>query len=326
MDKSTKDYHFGFSTTAMDVVERFCSEAGVQKRGVAVVTGGNSGIGVETVRALSFSGCSTVVLCSRNVQAGEQVAESINKELKEKNVSSVVVVQTLDLSDLQSVRECAASLLSSYAEIQYLVLNAGVMACPLTRTKQGFEQQIGVNHLGHFYLTHALLPALKAAGRKGNESRIISVSSLAHKMGSLNLDDLNYEKRNYWSWKAYGDSKLANVLFGKYLAQNLENDNILVYCVHPGSIVTNLQQYSLLSRIIQKLFFILPGQTFISTKTIPQGAATTVFAILAPDIPSGSYLSDCQIAESTAASKDMDMAAKLWSTSTQLITNAGFDM
>ena len=297
---------FGFYSTALDVATQLGTDRA--KDSIAVVTGGNSGIGVETVRALSHIGCQ-VILCARNVSSATTVADEINAT----ETSGCVTVQEMDLADLRSVKAAAETILSKQKKIQYLVLNAGVMACPLSRTAQGLEMQFGTNHVGHFYLTQLLLPAVKAAGEPGKESRIIAVSSLAHKMGSIRLDDLNYDTRWYNSWKAYGDSKLYNVLFARHLATLLKDDNVLVYSLHPGSIVTNLQRHSWYVIPIQKIFF-------FTTKTIEQGASTSVYACLADGIPSGSYLSNCAVAETSGPGNDMESAEKLWTMTEKIIS------
>lgn len=295
---------FGSSSTALEVANQLGDATKASK--VAVVTGGNSGIGVETVRALSHIGCH-VILCARNLDSANKVADEMNA-----SEPGTVTVQELNLADLRTVKAAAEEILKTHDKIHYLVLNAGVMACPLTRTAQGLEMQFGTNHVGHFYLSKLLLPAVKAAGERGNESRIVSVSSLAHKMGSVRTDDLNYETRWYNSWKAYGDSKLYNVLFARHLATLLKDDDVLVYSLHPGSIVTNLQRHSWYVIPIQKIFF-------FTTKSIEQGAATTLVACLAENIPSGSYLADCRITETSQAGADMAVAADLWDLTENII-------
>lgn len=302
----SRDTKFGFKTTALEAVDG-CDLSGK----TALVTGGNSGIGVETVRALATAGCN-VIICSRKVEAGQEVADDIGPSVK-----GAITVEQLDLSDLDNIKACAARILKSHPKIHLLVLNAGVMACPLSRTAQGFEHTMGVCHFGHFYLTQRLLPAVKAAGAPGDESRIISVSSLAHTFGSIDLDDLNWETRRYWSWPAYGQAKLANVLFARELAARLKNDHVLVYSLHPGSIVTNLQRYS---------WYLIPLQymLFLMRKTIPQGASTTIVACTAKGIESGEYLSDCQVTKTSKQGADMEMAKALWDKTCEILKDKGF--
>lgn len=309
---------FNFFTTASDVVKTFPEEA---KGRTAVVTGGNSGIGCETVRALAEAGTANVVLCARNVEAGRRVADEVNSSVK----AEVVKVVELDLADLESVKLAAATIKKAHSGIDYLVLNAGVMACPLMRTKQGLEMQFGTNHVGHFLFAKLLLGPVVAAGTEKSPSRIVVVSSIAHMLGSIRLDDLNYEKRWYEAWSAYGQSKLANVLFARQLAKRLREDgqHTVVYCLHPGSISTGLQKYSLFSRLFQGVFLRLPfrGWFAFSTKTLPEGASTTLAACLAPHErwPSGSYLADCQVGKTSSAGDDEDMMEKLWDATETLV-------
>ena len=193
------------------------------------------------------------------------------------------------------------------------------MACPLSQTKQGFEQQIGVNHIGHFYLTKLLLPKIKASGTAEHPSRIVAVSSLAHLFGAINLEDLNYENRKYGAWASYGQSKLANILFARELAKQMQEEgaHVLVYSLHPGSILTNLQRHMVVMDYITKL---LSPILRLFTKSIPQGAATSLVAATAPDLPNGSYLVDCQVAKSTKAGEDMEMAKALWEKTEELVS------
>lgn len=286
-----------------------------------MVTGGNSGIGEETVRALALAGCANVLLCARNLEAAGAVAAEVNATVK----ADVVRVVELDLADLDSVRSAAAEIKKHHSGIDFLVLNAGVMACPLMRTKQGFEMQFGTNHVGHFLFAKLLLGNVVAAGTESHPSRVVVVSSIAHAMGRIRLEDLNYEHRYYEAWSAYGQSKLANILFARQLAKRLEAEgrrNVLVYCLHPGSIMTGLQKYSLFSRVFQGLFgklSFLRGRFAYSTKTIPEGAATTMVALLVDGIESGSYLSDCQVAKTIKQGEDEEMMKKLWEATEQLV-------
>lgn len=228
-------------------------------------------------------------------------------------MQGAISVHQLDLRDLDSVKECARSIDESVDKLHLLILNAGVMAPPLTRTKQGFEMQIGVNHIGHMYLTKLLLPKMKETCSASVEGRVVSVSSLAHTFGKIDLDDLNYTKRRYSGWGAYGQSKLANVLFSKKLALMMaeEGVNIKAYSLHPGAIETNLQQYT----GYLKWFFIF---FFWMCKSIPQGAATTIVACTR-DLPSGCYLSDCVETEPSKDGQNMDLANKLWDLTESLI-------
>src|SRR5215212_4321857 len=191
------------------------------ERGTFVITGANSGIGLEAAKALGEHGA-RVVLAVRDVAKGEGAAEAIAGDTE---------VRRLDLADLTSVREFAEAW---DGEIDVLVHNAGVMATPERRTKDGFELQIGTNHLGHFALTNLLLPKIT--------DRVVIVASDAHKIGGLDVDDLNWERRRFRRWRAYGQSKLANLLFLLELQRRLDDAGspVRALAAHPGYAATNL--------------------------------------------------------------------------------------
>lgn len=305
-DSQAAKAKLGARTTAIEALR------GVDLTGKqAVVTGGNSGIGVETVRALAHAGAD-VVLCSRSLQAGQKVAEELQPAVKGR-----VVAKQLDLADLRSVKALADDLAASLARLDLLVLNAGVMACPKMHTKDGFEMQIGTNHFGHFYLTKLLLPKMKSSG---SSSRIVAVSSMAHKMGRLDLQDLGFETRKYSSWGSYGQSKLANVLFASELARRLqeEGSSVTAFSLHPGVIKTNLQRHMGFSALV----FNVLGAPFM--KSVAQGAATSVFAATAPELEGkgGAYLADCQVSTPSKAGQDAALAAAFWSKSEELLAAA----
>jgi NAD(P)-dependent dehydrogenase (short-subunit alcohol dehydrogenase family) len=281
----------------------------------AVVTGGNSGIGVETVRALAHAG-SSVILTSRKLEAGNKVAE----EVRASGVKGSIHVEQLDLADLASVHAFTKRLRDKNTRIDKLILNAGVMACPLMYTKDGFEMQIGTNNHGHFALVQDLLPHLKS---QSYPVRIVAVSSLAAFTpkrflgGGIDLDDLHWKNRGYSRWGAYGQSKLANVLFAKALAQRCEGTNIKTYSLHPGSIKTNLQQHVGWIKWLQSI-------PLLPAKTIPQGAATSIYAACSPELESrsGEYLSDCKPCKPPAEWHDQELVEALWKR-TEAEVNAG---
>lgn len=205
-----------------------------QENRVAIVTGANSGIGYETAKALAAKGA-TVVLACRNPGKANAAAELIRNETK----AAKLDVMALDLADLDSVRAFATAFIGKYARLDLLINNAGVMAPPLTKTKQGFELQFGANHLGHFALTGLLMDALKATP----QSRVINVSSNVHHSGKIDFANLNAEK-GYGGWAAYGQSKLANLLFTQELNKRLKNAqvNVIATAAHPGWTATGLQK------------------------------------------------------------------------------------
>ncbi|KAL4425139.1 hypothetical protein ABPG77_008244 [Micractinium sp. CCAP 211/92] len=296
----------GYRTTAIEAL------GGADLTGKqAVVTGGNSGIGVETVRALAHAGAD-VVLCSRSLEAGQKVAEQLQPSVKGK-----IVAKQLDLADLRSVKALADDLTASLARLDLLILNAGVMACPKMQTKDGFEMQIGTNHFGHFYLTKLLLPKMKS---QNCPARVVAVSSTAHTMGRMDLEDLNFERRKYSAWGSYGQSKLANVLFASELARRLRDEGsaVTAFSLHPGVIKTNLSRHMGFSAAVLNVL----GAPFM--KTVEQGAATSVFAATAPELEGkgGAYLADCQVATPNKAGQDASLAAAFWDKSEELLAAA----
>ena len=197
-----------------------------------VVTGANSGIGLGAVRSLVRSGCDVVMAC-RNLVKAESAASAVRSEYP----SATIRVEQLDLADLESVRALVDRLADSAHPIDVLMNNAGVMAVDRSTTRQGFEMQLGTNHLGHFALTGLMLPLLDASG-----GRIVNVSSLGHRLGSMKFDDPMSEQRRYSRWGAYFDSKLANLLFTRELDRRLRAAGSRVDCLaaHPGTASTEL--------------------------------------------------------------------------------------
>jgi len=277
---------------------------------VVVITGANTGIGKETAKDISKRGARVIILC-RNVDKAKAAAEEIAKE-----TGGTVDVEKLDLSSLKSVRECAKNLLEKEEKIDILVNNAGVMACPKTLTEDGLEMQIGTNHFGHFLLTELLLPLVKKSAESGFHPRIVIVSSLAHENGQMNWEDINWEK-SYDEWKAYSQSKLANVLHGVELAKRLENTGISVYSLHPGVIDTELGRHMQEKWYFRMIYPVM--RVFI--KTPLQGAQTQLFCCLEESIVdhSGRYYSDCKEKQAARQARSEDDAKKLWEISEKLV-------
>ncbi|MEU7871361.1 SDR family NAD(P)-dependent oxidoreductase [Dactylosporangium sp. NPDC049140] len=262
---------FGAGSTAAEVL------AGVDLAGRrAVVTGGASGIGVETARALAGAGAE-VTLAVRDTAEGERVAAEL---------TGAVHVAPLDLADQASVRKFAEAW---EGPLHILVHNAGVMARPLGRSPEGWELQFATNHLGHFALATGLLPALRAA----HGARVVSVSSSAHMFSPVVFEDIHFEHRAYEPWSAYGQSKTANILFAVEATRRWSGDGIFVNALHPGSIRTNLQRY-VDPADLQRLRERIPG-TVAQFKTVEQGAATSVLLAASPllDAAGGKYFEDC---------------------------------
>eukprot|EP00930_Biecheleria_cincta_P076243 TRINITY_DN63459_c0_g1_i1.p1 TRINITY_DN63459_c0_g1~~TRINITY_DN63459_c0_g1_i1.p1 ORF type:complete len:376 (+),score=70.51 TRINITY_DN63459_c0_g1_i1:19-1146(+) len=303
----------GKKSTAKDVVDKYAPDRQLAGK-VAVVTGGNSGIGLETVKALAFAGCK-VVLASRSVDAGQQALE---EQVRQPGLGAYsapdaeVDVMQLDLADLSSVVAFAQNLIAELPRIDFLVLNAGCMALPsLQRTVDGFERQVGVNHFGHALLVRLLLPVLE---RQDFHSRIVTLSSTAHNMDKeFNVEDLNYNSRDYSPWGAYGQSKLANAMFARSLAQRLPADaKISSVSVHPGVIRTPLWRDTPAGNPLGGWLL----DVLMADKTVPQGAATTLWACLAPRVAApefaGAYLADCGLGSLSSKGSDDALAERLW--------------
>ena len=268
---------FTATSTALEVV------AGIDLAGRrAVVTGGGSGIGVETARALAAAGAD-VTLAVRNPQQGARAAADITGTTGNDRVT----VAPLDLADPASI---AAFVAAWDGPLHLLVNNAGIMASPEMRTPQGWEMQFATNHLGHFALATGLRPALAAA----RGARVVSVSSAAHLRSPVVFDDIHFQRRDYEPWAAYGQSKSANVLFAVEATRRWADDGILVNALHPGGIRTNLQRYVTeeeLARLRAQ-----SGPAAAPWKTPEQGAATSVLVATSPllDGVGGRYFEDCQ--------------------------------
>ncbi|MFF3468273.1 SDR family NAD(P)-dependent oxidoreductase [Streptomyces sp. NPDC001984] len=271
-DRATSS--FNATSTAAEVVD------GIDLHGKQmIVTGGSSGLGIETARALATAGAA-VVIAVRNPETGRSVADDINASLD----SPRVTVTQLDLTDLSSVRRFATEWGKTPAHA--LINNAGIMAAPLTRTASGWEAQFATNHLGHFALTNLLHDALAAA----DGARIVSVSSSGHLYSPVVFDDINFIEREYDPWLAYGQSKTANVLFAVDATRRWADDGITANALHPGGIWTNLVRY--LPEGVTERFRTDPTAVF---KTPEQGAATSVFVATSPLLKSigGRYFEDC---------------------------------
>ncbi|MDG2273697.1 MAG: SDR family NAD(P)-dependent oxidoreductase, partial [Halioglobus sp.] len=247
--------------------------------------------------------------------------EARKAEIVESTGNANVHLQVVDLADLNSVECGADELLQSFASIDVLINNAGIMACPLERTLQGFESQMGVNHIAHFVFTNRLLEALKSA----TGARIVVLTSGAHKIASVDLDDMNWEIREYDKWEAYGASKTANALFATELNRRFSSEGITVNCVHPGVIMTDL------SRSLTEDDFTSVATEGMKFKTVECGAATSVWAAVSPQLEGqgGYYLEDCHVGVELPASHmlagycdyalDNALAKKLWQKTEKLL-------
>ena len=277
---------------------------------VAVVTGPTSGIGKEAARALAEKHAS-VVLAVRNESKGQAVADEFRAECADADVS----VRVLDLADLHSIGAFAQSILTDFDRLDLLVNNAGIMMCPYARTRDGFEIQFGTNHLGHFSLTGQLLPLLT----KTSGSRVVIVSSLAHRRGKLDFSDLNWTSRKYVTTQAYMDSKLANVYFAYELANLLSDhgDNPTVTIAHPGWTATELQRHKKSLALLNHFL----GQN------AAMGALPTLRAALDDTALPGDFFGPGKHfemhgypvkVESTPAARDRETARELWRVSQEM--------
>uniref|UniRef100_A0A3Q3J1T8 Uncharacterized protein n=1 Tax=Monopterus albus TaxID=43700 RepID=A0A3Q3J1T8_MONAL len=252
-----------------------------------IITGANTGVGKETARDLARRGARIVMAC-RDLERAEEARTDILEDTGNENV----VIRKLDLSDMKSIRAFAELIKKEEKQVNVLINNAGIMMCPYSKTVDGFEMQLGVNHL----------------------ARIVVVASVAHTWTGLRLDDINSE-RNYDAMKAYGQSKLANVLFARSLARRLQDTGVSVFSLHPGVVQSDLWRHQ--HQCIQlavKIFRIF-------TKTTVEGAQTTIYCAVEPGLEcqSGGYFSDCAPARCSRAASDDDLAQKLWEISCSML-------
>ena len=281
----------------------------------AVVTGSNSGLGLITARELARAGATVVIAC-RNTSKGDAAAATIRAAV---GPDAALDVRALDLASLASIREFAEALAPEYPSVDLLINNAGVMAPPRRLTADGFESQFGTNHLGHFALTGLLLPMLLAA----DAARVVSVSSGAHRMGSMKWDDLQREHR-YNNWLAYGQSKLSNLLFCFELARRCVEADVALrsLAAHPGYSATNLQFTGPRPHEAALMWF----TNKVFAQSADMGALPTLYAAVA-DLPSGSFVGPDGPGEMrghphivTAAGRAYDEQAwaRLWAVSEEL--------
>ncbi|MFF4545072.1 SDR family NAD(P)-dependent oxidoreductase [Streptomyces sp. NPDC001435] len=301
---------FGADSTAEDVLR------GIDLSGrIAIVTGGYSGLGLETTRALTGAGAHVVVPARRPDTAREALAGIDGVELDE-----------LDLGDLDSVRDFAERFLASGRQVDFMIDNAGIMACPETRVGPGWEAQFATNHLGHFALVNRLWPAIAPGG-----ARVVSVSSRGHHFSGIRWDDINW-RRGYDKWEAYGQAKTANVLFAVHLDKLGRDFGVRAFSLHPGGIITPLQRHLPRAEMVERGWIDEQGNVLNPEgfKTPQQGAATQVWAATSPQLDGmgGVYLEDCDIAEPAPAdgersgvkdwATDPEQAARLWALSAEL--------
>jgi len=298
---------FGSRTTAQQVFDAYKTDLSGK---VIIITGPTTGIGIETARVLALTKA-YIILAARNEQKGRELEKTLKEQTKNENIEWL----PLDLEDLNSVKKFTELFLSKSLPLHVLLLNAGMQAFSFQKTPQGFEKDFGVNHIAHFYLTNLLLDKLKASA----PSRIVVVSGGFHSRGVINFDDLNYEKASYAPFAVYSNSKLANALFAKELSRKLEGTKVTVNFLHPGGIKTGLTRE--INAVLRGLFFFLGG---LFMKSVPQGAATSVYCAISPDLENvnGTYFVDCNVAVASATANNPEIAARFWGVTEKLVNEA----
>ncbi|WP_203290689.1 oxidoreductase [Maricaulis parjimensis] len=313
---------FGPKSTGRDVLD------GSDLSGkTAIVTGGYSGLGLETVRALAEKGARVII----PVRSPEKAAEALA------GLQGDIATAPMDLADLTSIADFASGMRDQLKRVDLLINNAGIMACPEGRVGPGWEMQFGVNHMGHFALTRALMPLLEATPG----CRVVALSSTGHKISGIRWDDLHFDTGDYDKWQAYGQAKTANALFANALSRRLKATGGLSFAVHPGGIFTPLQRHLPKEEMIALGWLGEDGEPSELAKqgfkTPGQGCSTTLWAASAPVLEGkpGVYCENCDIAAPTipdspmaryggvdAHACDDEAAERLWSISEALLAEA----
>lgn len=308
---------FGYRSTAGEVID------GIDLSGrCVVVTGGYSGIGTETVRAIAAAGAQVIVGARRTGQAHD-VLDALDGD---------IAILPLDLADPASIDAFAEAVAGRTDTIDILINNAAIMASPLARDARGYEMQFATNHLGHFQLTARLWPLLLAGGG----ARVVALSSIGHRLHGLDLGDPNFERRDYDKWLAYGQAKSANALFALQLDKLGESRGVRAFAVHPGGIATPLQRHLTMEEQRAMGWYDEDGNVHEAFKSTEEGAATTVWCAVSPLLEGkgGVYCEDCEVAVAADPEKpraggyyphirDEDLAGKLW-TKSEAMTGVSF--
>ena len=307
--KSPINSGFNKSSTAAEVI------AGLHLVGkTAIITGGHSGLGFESTKALAAAGVH-VIVGARDIAAAQQNLKGIAN----------VTVKLLDLSNLESVKHFSEGIVSSQTRVDMLICNAGIMACPESRVSLGWESQFATNHIGHYVLTNLIWDTLNPG------ARIVCVSSAAHHLSSIRWDDVHFNT-GYDKWLAYGQSKTANALFALQLDEYGKESNIRAFSMHPGKIFTPLLRHLETAEMIAVGWLDAEGKPADPTvKTPEQGAATQVWAATSPKLEGlgGLYCEDCDVARPASEyselfqgvceyATDLDAAQRLWKYTSEL--------
>ncbi len=304
---------FGMRSTALEVI------AGIDLTGkTALVTGGYSGLGLETVRALASAGARVFVAARRPEVARADLA----------GITGDIVILPMDLSDPASIDAFAAELVRHADKLDILINNAAIMANPLSRDARGFESQFATNHLGHFQMTARIWPLLKASGAG---TRVVVLSSIGHARCGVDLDDPHFNRREYQKWTAYSQAKSANALFAVHLDEIGKANGIRAFAVHPGGIKTPLQRHLTMDEQIAMGWYKPDGTLIDIFKSTEAGASTSIWCAVSPLLEGegGVYCEDCNIAAIWAEGMnpysgvrphaiDRDAAAKLWTASEEM--------
>jgi WW domain-containing oxidoreductase len=290
---------FGYDTTAEKVTE------GLDLSGKTyLVTGCNSGLGLETLRALALRG-GHVIAAARTVDKARAACEQVDGE---------TTPLECELSDLDSVRAAVQRVIGLGRPLDAIICNAGIMALPELQQRHGIELQFFTNHVGHFTLVTGLLDQLAPDGR------VVVTSSNAHRRAppeGIQFDNISGE-RDYRDWTAYGQSKLANALFARELARRFQGTERTAFSLHPGVIATNLGRHMRIPGIVRLL---IPLVSALILKSVPAGAATQVYAATHPEPLqwNGAYLENCRLGDPTALARDDDLAARLWAKTEEIV-------
>ena len=281
-----------------------------QANKVIIITGATSGLGKQAAKVLLQKNA-TVIMAVRNIEKAQKIAADFGNDITKENID----IRELDLNNLTSIKDFVKGVSTDYKKLDILINNAGIMMCPYSKTKDGFEIQMGTNHLGHFALTGLLMPLLKST----KDSRIVATSSIAHKQGNIDFTDLNWEKREYKTTKAYSDSKLANLYFAYELQRKYKNDSDApkITIAHPGWTKTELDRHSGLAKFIGNMV----------AQTVEMGTLPSLRAATDLNANSGDYFGPKGMMEmrgypvkvkSTELSHELEPAKKLWDLSEQL--------